>query len=151
MEWQFQASTAKAALSARPALAAFLRDSCTPESDCDGAIIAFGELVTNVMVHAPGPIEVLVRADADGTVTIHVCDTGLGFSLAPSLPPPLSESGGRGLYIVSKLCSGLARSRIEGGNKVSAVLPVIAKPSRLHLVRERPAMEDAQDYGTSKG
>ena len=76
MEWQFQASTAKAALSARPALAAFLRESCTPESDCDGAIIAFGELVTNVMVHAPGPIEVLVEADASGAVRIHVCDTG---------------------------------------------------------------------------
>ncbi len=145
MEWQFQALTANAALSARRAFAAFLRESCTPDSDCDGAVIAFGELVTNVIVHAPGPIEVLVEADAKGAVTIHVCDTGSGFSLAPSLPPPLSENGGRGLYIVSKLCSGLAGARIEGGSKVSAVLPVVAKPSRLHLVAENIAREPPAD------
>jgi anti-sigma regulatory factor (Ser/Thr protein kinase) len=134
MEWQFQADDARLALSVRREFLAFLRESCTTTSDCEAALLVFGELIANVILHAPGPIEITVQSDARGAVSLDVCDTGPGFCLAPSLPPVSSENGGRGLFIASRLCSSLANTRIEGGNKVSAVLPVIAKPSQLHLV-----------------
>ena len=137
MEWQFRAENAKGALSAKSSFVNFLLDSCTPESDCESSLAVFGELVANVIMHAPGPIEITVQSDCAGVVTIDVYDTGDGFILAPTLPPPLSENGGRGLYIVSQLCSGLTLARVNAGNKVSAVLPVVAKPSHLHLVGER--------------
>jgi anti-sigma regulatory factor (Ser/Thr protein kinase) len=137
MEWQFQADDARTALSVRREFLTFLRESCTSASDCEAALLVFGELVTNVILHAPGPIEITVQSDARGAVTLDVCDGGAGFRLAPSLPPVSGESGGRGLYIASRLCSSLASTRIEGGNKVSAVLPVTANQSQLHLVRNK--------------
>ena len=137
MEWQYQAIDAKEALSARHAFVAFLREACTSKSDCAGAMVVFGELVTNVILHAPGPIEITLLSDSSGRVTLDVCDSGCGFILDPSLPSDASALGGRGLYIVSRLCSSLIATRMEDGNKVSAVLPVIAKASHLHLVEER--------------
>ncbi len=126
MEWQFQSKQAGAALSAKRAFMTFLRESCTPESDCDGALIVFGELVTNVVLHAPGPIEITVSSDARGVVTLDVYDTGDGFVLEPSLPPPTS-GGGRGLFIVSQLCRRASVARVPNGTKVSAELPVTAR------------------------
>lgn len=160
MEWQFQSTDAKKALAARHAFRTFLCESCTPKSDCDGAVIVFGELVTNVILHAPGPIEVTLQSDSKGRVTLDVCDTGCGFNLDPSLPLVATALGGRGLYIVSRLCESLTATRIEGGNKVSAVLPVIAKASHLHLVQERltsgtvgqedTALDDASNSGAAR-
>ncbi|MGA8533213.1 MAG: ATP-binding protein [Candidatus Tumulicola sp.] len=137
MEWQFQAIDANEALSAKHAFVAFLRESCTPKSDCEAAMVVFGELVANVILHAPGSIEITLQSDSKGVVTLDVCDSGGGFILAPSLPSVITALGGRGLYIVSRLCSSLVATRMEGGNKVSAVLPVVAKASYLHLVEEK--------------
>lgn len=128
MEWQFQSRQAGAALSAKRAFLTFLRESCTAESDCDGALIVFGELVTNVVLHAPGPIEVTVSSDPYGVVTLDVCDAGDGFVLEPSLPPPWC-GGGRGLYIVSQLCRRASVTRVGHGTKVSVELPVRPKLS----------------------
>jgi anti-sigma regulatory factor (Ser/Thr protein kinase) len=137
MEWQFRAADATLALSARHEFVDTLLATCTPESDCKSAEIAFGELVANVVRHAPGPIEITVQSDAHGLVTLDVCDSGEGFVLTYSLPAiPYSESG-RGLYIVAQLCTDLSSVRLANGNKVSAVLPVIAEISNLHLVEEK--------------
>ena len=137
MKWQFQAPDAYEALSARLPLTDYLRRSCAPESDFNGAALAFGELVTNVIQHAPGPINISVQADPAGLVTLNICDSGNGFDLEPSLPNAALAKGGRGLYIVSCLCSRLSSTRIPGGSKVSVVLPVLAKPIHLHLVGAR--------------
>src|SRR5580692_7960809 len=56
MEWQFQADDARLALSVRREFLAFLRESCTTTSDCEAALLVFGELIANVILHAPGPI-----------------------------------------------------------------------------------------------
>jgi anti-sigma regulatory factor (Ser/Thr protein kinase) len=146
MEWYFQAVDARQALSARRAFVAFLRESCTPESDYYGAEAVFGELVANVVLHARGPIEIVVKARSEGTVTLDVCDTGPAFAIAPSLPP-ISKQGGRGLYIISRLSANPTIERIEGdGKRVSVVLPVTAHPRnpRVHrngLVSSRDARQ----------
>lgn len=133
MGWHFQAPDAREALFARRPLTAYLRRLCTPESDFSGAALIFGELVSNVIRHAPGPVDISVRADRGGVVTMNICDSGSGFELEPSLLAYLAEDG-RGLYIVSRLCSQLSSTRIPGGNRVSVVLPVLAKPTHLHVV-----------------
>jgi anti-sigma regulatory factor (Ser/Thr protein kinase) len=136
MEWRFQDLDAITALAARHAFTAFLRENCTPESDCESAQLVFGELVANVVRHAPGPIEIVMQSDHHGAVRLEVYDRGRGFDLSPSLPAPLSEGGGRGLYLVSRLCIHLSVERIAGGTRVRAVLPVAAKTGRIHLVAD---------------
>lgn len=137
MEWHFQAPDAHAAVLARRPLTAYLLKSCTPDSDFSGAALIFGELVSNVIRHAPGPVDISVQADQGGVVTMNICDSGNGFELEASL---LAEDG-LGLYIVSRLCSQLSSTRIPGGNKVSVVLPVLAKTDRLHVVKNSSPWE----------
>jgi anti-sigma regulatory factor (Ser/Thr protein kinase) len=121
--WEFQADEAREAVTERHRYLDFLRAACTPDSDYDGALIVFAELIANVIRHAAGPIRVIVRADEVGTVTLQVMDSGAPFALTLSLPPSENESG-RGLYIVSQLCGEVSVSRNEDGNVVKVRLPV---------------------------
>ena len=125
MEWQFHAADAALAMSSRQAFTKFLRAFCTTESDCEGAEIVYGELVGNVVRHAPGSIDIAVHSDAEGSVSMDVSDTGPAFTLAPSLPAALSQCG-RGLFVVSQLCRDLTAARTDCGNRVHVVLPVTA-------------------------
>jgi anti-sigma regulatory factor (Ser/Thr protein kinase) len=129
-DWRFQADEAKEALPQRNSYLEFLRAACTPESDYDGAIIIFTELVANVIRHTSGPIQICVRGNARGTVTLRVSDFGSPFPLSPSLPPTTSE-GGRGLYIIAQLSSDVSVSRNEYGNVVRVDLPVALTSSLL--------------------
>ena len=120
--WAFDAENAQAAHEARSQLIAYLRDRVPPSADLAGAELVFGELVGNVVRHAPGPIEVVVEWNGAQPV-LHVIDRGRGFLRDPSLPPDVLSESGRGLYIVSQLSGGLGVERIAGyGNHVSAVL-----------------------------
>jgi anti-sigma regulatory factor (Ser/Thr protein kinase) len=148
MGWRFQAADATEAVGVRHEFLAFLRESCTPDSDYDSALVVFGELVANVVRHAPGPIEIAVQCDATGAVILNVCDSGNGFSPVASLPPS-TQLGGRGLYMVSRLGSRLSATRTNGGNQVTVTLPVKAQQAHLHLVHERraPAAEGDGEEG----
>ncbi len=126
VRWQFQAIDTGEAGRTRRAFAAFLRKSCTADSDCDGAEIVFGELVTNVILHAAGPIDITVESEPTGAVTLEVRDRGPGF-LVPSACPSATQLGGRGLYIVSRLCATMRVQQQDGVNIVSVLLPVTAK------------------------
>lgn len=125
MEWQFDAEDARIALAARRSFANLLQETCTEQSDIGGAETSFGELVGNVVRHAPGPVRIAMRSGVLGRVTLNVYDTGAPFTIRASLPETYSESG-RGLYIVSEICSHVSVVRVRGGNKVTAVLPVTA-------------------------
>jgi len=129
MEWHFRSDDANDALSKRRPFAEFLRARCTPESDWQAAEIVYGELVANVVKHAPGPIEIMLRSDSRGTVTIEVFDTATRFRIARAVEPPLYSESGRGLHITWQLCGNLSRTKTPNGGKVSVVLPVILLPS----------------------
>jgi len=120
--WSFDAENAEAAHDARSELAAYLRERAPNDADIAAAELVFGELVGNVVRHAPGPIEVQVEWTGPKPV-LHVIDRGHGFLRDPSLPAdPLCENG-RGLYIVSRLTDTLRIERVAGyGNHVAAVL-----------------------------
>ncbi len=128
-EWEFHSADASEGLKARHAFLAFLFSSCTQASDYYGAQLIYGELVSNVIRHAPGPISIEVRSEADGRLTLEILDSGRGFTLQPSLPHTSSELG-RGLYIVSQLGSRLSVTRLDHGTKVRVELPVRAESPR---------------------
>ncbi|HET6896629.1 MAG TPA: SpoIIE family protein phosphatase [Candidatus Baltobacteraceae bacterium] len=120
--WAFDAENAKAAHEARTEFVKYLRERSRADADFSGAELVFGELVGNVVRHAPGPIEVQIEC-GNSQCVLHVIDRGRGIVRDPGLPhDPLSE-GGRGLYIIEQLTDGLHIERIAGyGNHVAAVL-----------------------------
>lgn len=120
--WAFDAENAQAAHQARSQLVGYLREHAPDGADVGGAELVFGELVGNVVRHAPGPIEVQVEWAGPQPV-LHVIDRGRGFLRDPGLPVDMLSESGRGLYIVSQLTDALRIERIAGyGNHVAAVL-----------------------------
>lgn len=126
--WAFDAENAQAAHDARSQFVARLSERALPGSDLEAAELIFGELIGNVVRHAPGPIEVQLEWTAEYPV-LHVTDQGKGFIRNPVLPAdPLSESG-RGLYIISLLGRSVEVERVAGyGNHIAVELPVRGLP-----------------------
>lgn len=118
------AHDANDAKQARQLLELYLRRLGTAESDYYSASLAFGELIANVIRHAPGSINVRLDWSSEQPV-LSVADHGPGFELRPELPQdPLAE-GGRGLFIVASLASDLSVERVaDNGMVVRATLPV---------------------------
>ena len=123
MHWRFESRDAHGAYRARRDLIAHLRDRATDDSDIDAAALVYGELVGNVVRHAPGPIAVALEWHA-GIAVLRVRDSGPGFDWRSVGPPePLAESG-RGLFIVRTLAKHLRVVRRERGMEAVAWLPV---------------------------
>jgi serine phosphatase RsbU (regulator of sigma subunit)/anti-sigma regulatory factor (Ser/Thr protein kinase) len=124
VRWAFQADDASAAHETRTALLTYLRARGSEDSDFDAAELIFGELVGNVVKHAPGPITIELVWDRE-TPTLRVADRGPGFELRPALPEDLMSEGGRGLFLAATYGTDLRVTRSpEGGSRVSATLPV---------------------------
>ena len=127
IRWSFDAENAKAAQDARGEFVAYLRRNSGDEDEIETAELVFGELVGNVVRHAPGAIDIDVEW-LNGHPTLHVLDRGPAFTPSSHLPDdPLSESG-RGLYIVRKLSTGVSVEHVPGyGNHVRVELPLRRK------------------------
>ena len=121
-QWQFDAENAEAAGEARKSFIDRLRLRTQSAVALAAAELIFGELVGNVVRHAPGPIDVQLDLAPKDPV-LHVIDRGKGFVRDPALPSdPLSESG-RGLYIIALLARHVQVERIPGyGNHVAVTL-----------------------------
>ncbi|HVA33671.1 MAG TPA: ATP-binding protein, partial [Candidatus Baltobacteraceae bacterium] len=125
MRWTFQSNDAGKAYGVRFDLLAYLESHATEGSDLEGAALIFGELVGNVVRHAPGPIAVELYWE-DGTAVLRVVDRGPGFEWSgrSELPDSTSECG-RGLYIASQVALALQVHRLSGnGTEALAWLPV---------------------------
>ncbi len=125
MRWRFESADASRAYDARRDLLDYLASHADGHSDLDAAAIVFGELVGNVVRHAPGPIAIELSWDR-GIAVLRVRDSGPGFEWegAVALPDPMAESG-RGLYIVYTVSRTMKVSRPPGGGtEVTAWLPI---------------------------
>lgn len=125
MRWRFESAEASHAYDARRDLLAYLTSRADGQSDLGAAAMVFGELVGNVVRHAPGPIAIELYWDR-GMAVLRVRDSGPGFEWdgMVSLPEPMAESG-RGLYIVYALVQSMKVSRPPGGGtEVTAWLPI---------------------------
>lgn len=125
MKWRFESAEASRAYDARHDLLAYLASRADGQSDVGAAAMVYGELVGNVVRHAPGPIAIELFWDG-ATAVLRVRDAGPGFEWdgEVSLPEPMAESG-RGLYIVYTLAQTMKVSRPPGGGtEVTAWLPI---------------------------
>jgi anti-sigma regulatory factor (Ser/Thr protein kinase) len=127
VSWSFD-STAAAANSVRRAFLACLssKDSGGKAIDLAAAELIFGELLGNVVRHAPGPVDIALDWTGDLPV-LHVLDSGPGFRSRRNrerLPvDDLSESG-RGLFIVNACAKQFTvRNRNGRGTHATATLP----------------------------
>lgn len=125
MRWSFTSEDALAAYHARNDLLAHLRHCADEESDLTAAELIFGELVGNVVRHAPGPIAVELEW-LDGVAVLRIRDFGKGFDWQePALPQNIMAEGGRGLFLVHLLAHALAIERLpDVGMQATAHLPV---------------------------
>jgi len=124
--WTFEAPDAMEAEPARGKFGEWLAG--VAQGDVYGATVIFGELVGNVVRHAPGPIE--MRAEWHGAdLVLHVLDRGSGFAPSLELPAESMSETGRGFFIVDALArrADVSVARQGTGTHVRVVLPVTRK------------------------
>ena len=123
MHWSFDARDARSTRDVRDLFMGYLRAKGKDDADYAGAELVFGELLGNVVRHAPGTVDIEVEWRGDAPV-LHVLDRGPGYDRAASLPSTLSETG-RGLYLVATLTRDFTVTRLPGyGSHARAVLPI---------------------------
>jgi serine phosphatase RsbU (regulator of sigma subunit)/anti-sigma regulatory factor (Ser/Thr protein kinase) len=89
-----------------------------------GAIEAiFGELLSNVKRHTPGPADVTLERGADGAV-LSFDDDGPPFSIDGQAPADLMAESGRGLFMLNALARDVSVQRIGARNRVAVALPL---------------------------
>jgi PAS domain S-box-containing protein len=126
--WHFESDDASSAGDARFAFVAHLRRRALNADEVAAAELIFGELVSNVVRHAPGPIEVELIG-RDNRLFLVVRDRGPHFMPAQiRLPDDPFAEGGRGLFIMARLGSTpVVVPRPGGGNEIVVALPAIAQ------------------------
>lgn len=122
-DWSLVRADANEAIRARQAIRLFLTEQADPASDLAGAELIVGELVSNVIRHAPGPIGIYVAWEDDAAMLI-VADRGAGIPPLRLLPTERCEAG-RGLLLVHALARRVAIDSVPGqGSRVIVELPV---------------------------
>ena len=121
--WTFSTDDARAAVDARAQFVEYLRDADFDDALIDRAELIFGELLGNVVRHAPGPVEVSFERRNGGGV-LHLIDSGAPFSLLERhLPDDAFSDFGRGLFIVEHLASEVGVQHVPNcGNHICATL-----------------------------
>jgi anti-sigma regulatory factor (Ser/Thr protein kinase)/predicted ArsR family transcriptional regulator len=123
VEWFLDPPSATSVTQLRREIAAYLRRHAHDRHRVWAAETIVGELVSNAVDHAGGPIWVsLDWGGRQPVLTVH--DLGAMFELEPRLPE-LSAERGRGLWMVSQLATDLAvAAKRSRGKRVSVTLPV---------------------------
>ena len=127
LRWSFDAENARAAQDARGQFVRYLRAKAASGGDISMAELVFGELIGNVVRHAPGSIEIDLDWSGEYPV-LHVIDRGRAFEGVSNLPDNVLSESGRGLFIVNALTRSMRVEHISGyGNHVIAELPLRRK------------------------
>lgn len=124
LDLEFDARDIQMARESRLCIAAFLREHGASVDEVPIAELVYGELISNVVRHAPGKVH--VRLDWSGEhPLLSVTDRGAGYTREPALPrDPLSEFG-RGLFIIDALTRTFdVRRAPHGGSDARALLNI---------------------------
>jgi PAS domain S-box-containing protein len=122
LRWRFEVPDETAMYDTRAALRAALAKRRFDDKHVQTAELVLGELISNVVRHAPGPLEIILDSTSEHVV-LHVIDEGPGFERPPMLPLDVLSESGRGLYIVSQLTREFsATRRAPRGSHARAVL-----------------------------
>ncbi len=125
--WDFDARRQDAAHRVKSELLAALEALGPLAPDPMVAEIVFGELLSNVVQHTPGPARVRFDIE-DGHVVIAVEDRDRSlprdgqFEEHPG-PPAWDAESGRGLFLISSLCTRVAVEPTRDGKCTTVVLP----------------------------
>lgn len=125
--WDFDARNQRAAWRVKQELLKALAELGPCEPDPSVAEMVYGELISNVVRHTPGPARVSFGVE-DGIVVLDVEDRGAPFSSKVSFngyvkPPEATAESGRGLFIIRALGRGLAVEPTRGGKRTKVALP----------------------------
>jgi anti-sigma regulatory factor (Ser/Thr protein kinase) len=121
--WSCVRSDAREALNARHEVRDFLSRDADAASDLDASELIVGELVSNVVRHAGGPIGVYCSWNGEGAVLV-VADRGPGIPCVREVPDEVAERG-RGLLLVLALARTMTVERATPyGSRVVVELPV---------------------------
>ncbi len=83
------------------------------------AELIFGELLGNVVRHAPGAVEIQLYG-TKGSWDLHVIDSGTDFDATGTLPKDVLSELGRGLYIVQRLAKDVRVEHVANcGNHIT--------------------------------
>ncbi|MBC5809331.1 MAG: ATP-binding protein [Candidatus Eremiobacteraeota bacterium] len=107
----------------RGAIARELAEQAEPKADIPAAELIVGELISNIVRHAPGDFELSLGWDADGFATLDIRDRGEPFAF-PRPPTPPTQAGGHGLNLVRALAVRVSVRHENDGNAIRVVLPV---------------------------
>jgi anti-sigma regulatory factor (Ser/Thr protein kinase)/predicted ArsR family transcriptional regulator len=154
VDWYLEGTEPEAVADLRREVGEHLCRHAAPGSDVAGAELAVSELLSNVVLHAPGPAWVqLDWSAARPLLSVH--DLGTGFEARRELPADLlAQDGGRGLFIVSNVSAWMTVvAKRAGGSKVTVELPVVRSAERDHdPLRRRagalPAPQEARADGS---
>ena len=129
--WYFETDTAQDALAGRALLERYLSDHCEVGEDLFAASIVYGEMISNVIKHAPnGGVRVWLERE-NGHYALCMNDPGSGFNEQDLTHTPDAEAeSGRGLFLIRKLADRVSYRRLaNNGFLVRAVLPVCCRRS----------------------
>ncbi len=120
----FDARDPRMARQSRFCFTAFLRELGAAPDQLANAELVYGELISNVVRHAPGTVYVSI--DWTGKYPeLRVTDCGSGYAKQPDLPRDVLSESGRGLFIVEALTRRFEVSSAPGGGSdVRALLDV---------------------------
>ncbi|HYZ17178.1 MAG TPA: SpoIIE family protein phosphatase, partial [Candidatus Acidoferrum sp.] len=123
-QWVFRADDARSAEDARAGFVAFLKTRGVPDANYAAAELVFGELIGNVVRHAPGPITIELDWNANAPV-LHVIDRGSPYDVRAALPNDILSESGRGLFLISVLADDFAVTPLPGyGNHARVRLKI---------------------------
>ena len=122
MEWNFESSSEIDARRLRRELIDLLRTQ--GHGDFDAAELVYGELIGNVVRHAPGRIKIRLDWEDDLPV-LTVGDRAQPFSVNAKLPEDIMAECGRGMFIIKTLVRDFHIRDVPGdGTEVRVTLPV---------------------------
>ena len=124
IEIKFDAHDARMAHDLRVFIADFLRAYGAPGEQYDAAELVVGELLSNAVRHAGGPIEMHLTWSGEYP-ELSMLDNGPAYDPSLAVPEDPWSEGGRGLYIISLLTRSFHVTRLFGGvNETRAELDI---------------------------
>ncbi len=130
--WRYHCDDEQSTRPARDSFVDFLRRRGIEADAVMNAELVLGELLANVVHHAPGPVDITLAWE-DLVPMLTVKDRGPGIQepwRRPGLPEDAMSPSGRGLYLVRTLAGEPRVSgRADGGTEVTVPLLVVRTPS----------------------
>jgi anti-sigma regulatory factor (Ser/Thr protein kinase) len=122
--WAFSSDNSYAARRTRSEMLRQLKNEFGTSIDFYTSELIFGELIANVVRHAPGMVDIALEKRKDRAV-LHVIDRGSGYPLQAEERTDVLAESGRGLWLIKQLGGGLTVERVPGyGTHVAVALPI---------------------------